>query len=105
MKKIRINNIEQEATLAKNVLDNSGNVLLKKGTTVSPALAKRLKNWGVMSICIEGDAEEGKSSDSSKPDAKTIQKELDAKFAGTLHNPIMKHILATVYRHRTQKIG
>jgi hypothetical protein len=102
MKKTHINSIEHEEVLAKNVLDHSGNVLLKKGTTIGPSLAGRLKNWGVMSIYIEGEDQADATTGSSHTDAKALQTQLNDKFAGTMHNPLMKKIFAAVYRHRTQ---
>jgi len=76
-----------------------------KGTPLSPALGKRLKNWGISHIYIEGEDESEKESGASAISDDKIRNELAEKFSGTLHNAHMKKIFEAVCTHKAQSIG
>ncbi|MCU0609872.1 MAG: hypothetical protein MUF22_08925, partial [Chitinispirillaceae bacterium] len=55
MKKISSENVEDGMVLAREVQSLSGSVLVNKGTVLTAALGRRLTNWGIPSVFIEGD--------------------------------------------------
>ncbi len=57
MRKVSVENIDPDMVLARDVASTSGNVLLGKGTALTPAMGRRLKNWGIFFVYIEGEEE------------------------------------------------
>lgn len=103
MKRIVVEKIEDGMVLDKEVCGPSGNVLLGKGTTISSAMGRRLKNWGINFIYVSG-TEEGEN-DEQLPSISPVElrQHLESKFAETLENPVMKQLFAAVYQYRLQK--
>jgi hypothetical protein len=104
MKKISVDAIESEMVLAREVCGSSGNILLAKGTPLNPSIGRRLKNWGIPFVLIEGDevAEETQSVPGVSPEE--LKSQLTAKFSNVINNPIMKQIFAAVFQFRIQKL-
>ncbi|MDG5814355.1 hypothetical protein QA601_04650 [Chitinispirillales bacterium ANBcel5] len=104
MKKIQVEHIENGQCLAREVCAASGNTLLTKGQTLTPWMARRLKNWGISYVYIEGEQE---SKTEHNPHSLSAPNEIKAElldiFNGTLNNPIMKTIFAAAYQYRQGK--
>ena len=103
VKKIPVENITEPVTLAREVLGVSGNVLLKKGVTVSPALGRRLKNWGINIIHIEGEDETEEAQGLVTVSPEEIKSALEKKFSEVISNDIMKQIFDSTLEFRIQK--
>lgn len=103
MKKIIVDEILDTMVLAKEVSSSSGNVLLNKGTSLSPSIGRRLKNWGIPFVYVDGE-EEGRAATSQAVKSPDILKQqLDQKFEAVTHNAIMKKIMIAVLQFRLQK--
>jgi hypothetical protein len=100
MKKITVDNIENGMILGREVSGSSGNVLLSKGTHLSAALGKRLLNWGVNSVYIEGEEDSQQEENSITISPEILKNELINKFSNVINNPIMKKIFVAVYQYR-----
>lgn len=100
MKKITVDNIEDGMILGKEVSGSSGNVLLSKGTPLSAAIGRRLLNWGVNSVFIEGEEDSQQEESTNTISTETLKNELISKFSNVINNPIMKKIFVAVYQYR-----
>jgi len=106
MKIISTETVEQGQVAAQDIHSSSGNVLVLKGTALSPALGKRLKNWGIDHIHIEGEDEsEQENAGAYVVSGDKIRDSLAEKFGDTLNNARMKKIFEAVYTHKTQNRG
>jgi hypothetical protein len=100
MKKLTVDKIEDGMTLGREVCGNSGNVLLSKGTPLSAALGRRLVNWGISAVYIEGEEESFPEESMVSVSPEKLKDELMSKFSNVINNPIMKKIFVAVYQYR-----
>ncbi len=105
MKKILVENIEDAMVLGREVCGAGGNVLLTKGTVLSQALGRRLQNWGIPSVYVEGEEEQQPEESMVSVSPEELDLQLAAKFGSTIRNPNMKKIYDAVYEYRLHKIG
>ena len=102
MRKIATDSIATECIAAADVTGPSGNVLVGKGMSITPALGRRLRNWGIASVCIEGEEDSGESVKSAMRSPLEIKGELYDKFLGTLDNTRMRRIFDAMCKHKLQ---
>ena len=105
MKKLSVENVLEGMILAREVCGTSGNILLIKGTQLNPALGRRLKNWGIPFVYIEGEEESMTQESAPSISPEDLKKHLMAKFSDVINNPLMKQIFAAVFQFRLQKNG
>ncbi|MBN1578904.1 MAG: hypothetical protein JW913_20250 [Chitinispirillaceae bacterium] len=105
MKKIPVDKIEDEMVLGREVCGTGGNTLLTKGTILSRALGRRLQNWGIASVYVEGEEELPQEESVVTVSPEELMRHLSEKFAKTMNNPYMEKILNAVYRYRLKKSG
>lgn len=103
MKKIPVEKVESGMVLGRNVCGPSGSTLLIKGVCLTAALGRRLKNWGITSIYIEGEEDTPLEVYTSSISANKLKEHLTQKFSRVIHNVVMKKIFSAVYQHRLQK--
>jgi hypothetical protein len=103
MKRISVDNIENGMILGRDVCGASGNILVGKGTAISPAMGRRLKNWSIMHVYIEGEEENQQADEGTSVSPSEVRTVLEAKFSRCMSNPIMQKIFAAVYQFRIQK--
>ena len=90
-------------TLGRDVCGPSGNILLGKGTVISQAMGRRLKNWAIVSVYVDGDEESAQADESPSVSPSEIRTRLEAKFSQCMNNAIMQQIFTAVYQYRIQK--
>ena len=100
MKKISVENIENDMILARDVNATSGNTLLGVGTKLSAALGRRLKNWGIDNVYVEGEEEKAPDETTETIAPENLERQLKEKFADVIHIPAMKKIYDTVFEFR-----
>jgi hypothetical protein len=105
MKKILVEDIKDAMVLGREVCGTSGNVLLVKGTELSAALGRRLQNWGISSVYIEGEEEKQPEENTVSVSPEELDRHLTAKFGKTINNANMRKIFDAVYYYRLHKIG
>ena len=103
MKKILIDTIQDGMIIARDICGSTDNVLLGKGTRLTQSLGKRLKNWGIPFIWIEGEEEQKVE----KSPTETIYqydfiKHLEDKFSQVKDNPIMHDLFVAVKEFKTR---
>ena len=103
MKKIPVSDIQDGMVLSREICGSSGNILLGKGVKLSTAMGRRLTNWGIPFVYVEGEEEspEKKKEVEVLPDE--LKNQLMLKFSNVMNNPIMKKLFVTVYQYRLQK--
>ena len=103
MKKVAVDEVDETMCLAKDVCGTSGNILLGKGAALSSALGRRLKNWGIYFVYIEGEEETEEDMESDAISPEEIKANLEHKFELVLGNHLMKKIFDAVLEFRTKK--
>ena len=91
--------------LAREVCGSGGNVLLTRGTALSKAIGRRLQNWGIPSVYVEGEEEKLPEENTVTVSPEALDEHLSAKFGKTVNNPNMKKIFNAVYQYRLHKLG
>lgn len=103
MKRIPVEQIENNMVLAKEVCGKSGNVLLSKGAVLNVFMARRLKNWDIHFVHVEGEEETEQQADTVQISPDEIRAQLEKKFSSVMNQSIMKQIFAAVLQFRVQK--
>jgi hypothetical protein len=103
MKRISVDEIANEMVLGRDVCGASGNVLLGKGTKISPAMGRRLKNWGIPNVYVEGEEDGQQPGAAAGPTPAEVKEKLEKKFSRVMDNLVMKKIFAAVYQYRIQR--
>ena len=103
MRKIPVEDINSEMILARDVSSTSGNVLLGKGTALTASLGRRLKNWGIFFIYIEGEEETPQQEHVVEISEDEVRMKLEQKFTGLLDDPIMKKLFTAVLNFRLNR--
>ncbi len=102
MKKILVENIEDGMVLAREVYGSSGSALLNKGTKLTVTMGRRLKNWGISFVCIEGKEEHKEKKPSIEVSPEEIREQLQVKFADVMDDPTMQKLFNAVYTFKTR---
>ena len=102
MKRVSVENIEDGMILSKDVCGPSGNILLSSGTQISAAIGRRLKNWGIFQVTVEGEEHSQEADESAQISPEELRAHLKYKFEGRLDNPVMKKIFDAVFEYRLQ---
>ncbi len=103
MKKIAVENIEDGMVLSREVCNSSGNTLVSKGTALTAALGRRLKNWGIHYVYIEGEELSTEESSIVYNSPEELKEHLLSKFSSVMENPIMEKLFVAIYQYRLQK--
>jgi hypothetical protein len=103
MTKTQIEKIEDGMILGRDLCGSSGNILLSKGTPLSAALGRRLKNWGIDFVYVEGDEISQQQESTASISPEELRRCLMDKFSNVINNPLMKQIFVATYQYRLQK--
>lgn len=103
MKKIPVDQVLDGMILFRDICGPSGNILLSKGTVITTALGRRLKNWGIAAIVIEGEEESATEQKEVSVSAEDLKTQMQAVFSSVIDNPIMKKIFIAAYQYRLHK--
>jgi hypothetical protein len=105
MRKVSTDRIEPGYIAAADVAGPLGNVFLGKGSPVTPALGRRLRNWGITHVYVEGEDDPGKSVKAKAPSPIDVKGDLYDIFVDTLDNPRMRKVFNAVCEHKIRKRG
>ncbi|MCX7726410.1 MAG: hypothetical protein N2053_06140 [Chitinispirillaceae bacterium] len=103
MRKIPVEKIEDGMILAQDVSGVGGSVLIAKGSTLSSSLGRRLQNWGIKVVIVEGEDDNCGIKKTTSFSPEDLEKHLKEKFSNTLQNRLMKKIFESVYLFRIKK--
>jgi hypothetical protein len=103
MKKIASESVLDGMVLVREVCSPSGSILVNKGTVLSAALGRRLTNWGIPYVYIEGEGEAAAPETSLDVTPAELKTQLMMKFSNAIDNPLMKKIFVAAYQYRMMK--
>ncbi|MHC4253946.1 MAG: hypothetical protein ACYS9X_32935, partial [Planctomycetota bacterium] len=101
MREIAIHEIESGQTLAVDVFDERGGLLLSKGILLSSEHAELLEKRGVLAVSIAEPAEDAAPGRGAPGDTREFEKalgRLDHMFEGFEEDPVMRAIYAAARR-------
>jgi hypothetical protein len=93
MKKISSESVEDGMVLVREVCGPSGSILVNKGTVLTAALGRRLTNWGIPYVYIDGEDDASAPEASSDVTPAELKTQLMMKFSNCIDNPLMKKFL------------
>jgi hypothetical protein len=105
MRKVSTDHLHSDYTAAMDIRSPAGNILLNKGVTITPAMGRRLRNWGIAVVFVEGEDDSEQDVKTEKVSATKIRSELYAVFHGTLDSPVMKAIFNAACEHKMHRSG
>ncbi|MBN1128474.1 MAG: hypothetical protein JXA71_05775 [Chitinispirillaceae bacterium] len=105
MKKITSDQVEDGMVLAREVCGASGSILLNKGSVLSSAMGRRLTNWGIASVYIEGEDTAVVAETTSSLSPQEVKSRLMKKFSNCSEHPLMKQLFVAVYQYTIQSGG
>ena len=103
MKKIAVENIEDGMVLNRELCGAAGNILLAKGAALTSALGRRLKNWGISIVCIEGEEESTVPQNEVSISPEELKGQMQKVFSNVINNTVMKKIFIAAYQFRLKK--
>ncbi len=103
IKKIRVEDIVDAMILAKDACSPAGNVLLSKGTALTPFLGRRLKNWGILFVDVESDKEPIVPEAAPFASNEEFNRNLMNQFSAVIDSVLMKRIFDVVLRYKLKK--
>jgi len=85
MRKIPVSEVRNGMVLGREILDDRGRILLKKGDPLREGYIRKLEDWGVTEVCIApADGEQGESDDEVDRENVVVPLELTEKYEKTL---------------------
>jgi anionic cell wall polymer biosynthesis LytR-Cps2A-Psr (LCP) family protein len=103
MQKISVDTIDDGMILAQDICASSGNVLVGKGTKLSASMGRRLKNWGITTIQIEGEEQQVAQGSTSKVSPEEIKLQLQNKFSKVIEKSLMQELFTAVYKFKLER--
>ncbi len=108
MEIINTDNAREGMVITEDVLNEKGNVLIKKGVALTEYLIGKLKSLGISGVCVENAGEDDRSEEDDRgedlpPDVSEKLIALEYKFSAVRNNPIMEELLAATKEYITEK--
>ena len=104
---LSVNDLKDGMVLSTEVRNKHGNVLLKKGDTLSEKHIMLLKSWGITEAGVEGvdkDQVEKKEKEALSTDVMaSIEKELKDLFRDFGGNPLMEELYRVTKKFKMKK--
>ena len=101
---ISIDNAEEGMIIVKAVVNEQGNVLLKKGVILTKVLIGKLRSLGTSEVCVN-EAEDDENEDNISIEESPELKELEYRFSDVRGNEIMEELMAGVKDYIMGKSG
>ena len=107
MERLKIDQLKPGMILAEPVYNQSGLMLLEKDTSLTKRHLWILKAWGIDKVSLEGKSKEGGNtvSEAELETKEAIEKELRAKFEGTIDDPVMEIIMKAAARQLQKSLS
>ena len=104
---LKIDELKPGMILAESVYNRSGSLLLEKNTSLTKRRIWMLKTWGIDKVSLEGKSKEGgnTASETELETKEAIEKELRAKFEGTIDDPVMEIIMKAAARQLQKSLS
>jgi hypothetical protein len=105
---LKINQLRPGMVLSEPVHNQSGLLLLEKDASLTKKRIWMLKTWGIEKVSIKGKskADGNKTRVAAELESvETIEKELKAKFADVIDDPVMQEILKAAARQLQKSLS
>jgi hypothetical protein len=105
---LEINQLRPGMVLSEPVHNQSGLLLLEKDASLTKKRIWMLKTWGIEKVSIKGKskADGNKTRVAAELESvETIEKELKAKFADVIDDPVMQEILKAAARQLQKSLS
>ena len=105
MIRLKIEELKPGMILARSVHNQQDLLLLEKDTPLTKKRIWMLRTWGIDQVSIKGQPIEDNRTDFEVEleNKETIEKELKAKFADVLEDPIMQEIMKAAGRQLQER--
>ena len=92
--------------LARSVYNQQDLLLLEKDSSLTKKRIWMIKTWGIDQVSIKGQptADTPTDLEAESEDKETIEKELKAKFADVIDDPIMQEIMKAAGRQLQERL-
>lgn len=107
MIELKIDALKPGMVLARSVYNQQALLLLEKETALTKKRIWMLKTWGIDQVSVKGgDQKDETAADEVELEThESIEKELQAKFADVLDDPIMEEIMKAAARQLQKRLG
>ena len=97
---LNIDALKPGMVLATSVYNQQDLLLLEKGTALTRKRIWMLKTWGIEQVNVRGRGQQNEASDYTVEfeTRESIQRELQAKFADVIDDPVMLEIMKAASR-------
>ncbi len=97
---LKIDALKPGMVLARSVYNQQDLLLIEKGTALTRKRIWMLKTWGIEQISVKGRGQKSESSEYTVEfeTRESIEKELQAKFADVVDDPVMQEIMKAASR-------
>jgi hypothetical protein len=107
MIRLKINELKPGMILARSVYNQQDLLLLEKDSALTKKRIWMIKTWGIDQVSVKGRPQEGDRTDFEVEfeSKETIEKELKAKFADVIDDPIMQEIMKAAGRQLQKRLS
>lgn len=98
---INLDNAKEGMIISEGVLNNKGSILIKKGTTLTADMIRKLKSLGIMEVCVVN-TDKDDSQDNVSPEPMEME-ELEHKFSDVRGDAIMEELMAAAKEYITER--
>ncbi|MGD9053929.1 MAG: hypothetical protein PVI38_02865 [Desulfobacterales bacterium] len=106
MIQLKIDALKPGMVLARSVYNQQDLLLLERGTALTKKRIWMLKTWGVDQISVRGQGRKGAASEAEVEfeTRESIERELRAKFADVIDEPVMQAIMKAAGRQLQKRL-
>ena len=107
MIRLKIDELKPGMILARAVYNQQGLRLLEKDSALTKKRIWMIKTWGIDQVSVQGEPQEDDRADFTVEfeSKETIEKELKAKFADVIDDPIMQEIMKAAGRQLQKRLS
>ena len=107
MIRLKIDELKPGMILARSVYNQQGLRLLEKDSALTKKQIWMIKTWGIDQVSVKGEPQEDDRADFTAEfeNKETIEKELKAKFADVIDDPIMQEIMKAAGRQLQKRLS
>jgi hypothetical protein len=105
---LKIDQLKPGMILSEPVHNQSGLLLLEKDASLTKRRIWMLKTWGIEKVSVKGKSKaDGNKTivEAELETSETIEKELQAKFADVIDDPVMQEILKAASRQLQKSLS
>jgi hypothetical protein len=107
MIRLKIDEAKPGMILARSVYNQQGLRLLERDSALTKKRIWMIKTWGIDQISVKGEPKEDDRTDFEVEfeSKETIEKELKAKFADVIDDPVMQEIMKAAGRQLQKRLS